>query len=118
MKAVQLKRKHAICYSMSRLRTALEPAVTSALAEEIAFHLAELKPELRQLVALLNRMEKESSITPSSMNAVLYFVDVHWPYHFKELRKLIKNRAIVRYASSASSVERSRSKRIGSHRNR
>ena len=89
--------KNSVGYSMRRLRRALEPLSAAKTAEEIAFHLAELKPELSQLIDLLNKIEKQQSITPSAMKAILYFVDVHWPYHFKELRKLVKKRRITQF---------------------
>jgi len=114
MKDSKTHRTPEIGSSMRRLRAALLPVTTSTTAEEIAFHLAELKPELRQLLNLLDQIEKYPPITPAAMNAVLYFVDVHWPYHFNELRKLMKMRAIVRYAESdeASPVQRGR-RRLG-----
>ena len=98
MKTKNTQESSSVGYSMRRLRKALTPLSTTETVDGIAFHLAELKPELRQLVDLLNEVEKQQSITPSTMKAILYFVDIHWPYHFKELRKLVNTRGITQFA--------------------
>ena len=102
MKAANLKNAQSIGCSMRRLRHALEPVTGSApAAEEIAFHLAELKPELRRMVRLLSKVEKAQGITPGDVAALLYLLGVHWPYHLGELQKGMKLRSVVRYAGQA-----------------
>lgn len=101
MMNINTQKKPPIGYSMRRLRNALENITSSSSAEKIAFHLAELKPELSQLFDLLNKVEQQQSVTPSAINTIMYFFEVHWPYHMGKLQKLMKRRCIVRFAESA-----------------
>jgi len=71
-----------------------------AIAESFAFHLAELKPELKRMVNLLEEVEKTEKVTPHAAKKILYFVESHWPYHFKALKKLATTPTLVRYAES------------------
>lgn len=87
---------------MRHLRHAFEAITHPQTAEKIAFHLAEVKPELSQMIDLLTQIEETEKITPVALQKMIYFLEVHWPYHFKALKKLAANPKLAQYAESSS----------------
>ena len=78
-----------IALSMHRLRQAFEAIMEPSIAEELAFHLADLKPEFITVARLLGEVEKTGTINPDTAYTILAEITVHWPYHLNEIRKLV-----------------------------
>lgn len=98
MKAKNCVKKKSIGHTMRRLRISFESIVSVSIAEQIAFHLAELKPEIILLNHLLDKIEKQNKITPKDIAKMMYFFENHWPYHLGKLKKLMKNRTLTTFA--------------------
>jgi hypothetical protein len=75
---------------MRRLRIAFAKRLNEAAAEEVAFHLAELHPEMVELLALIARVETIGRLSSKDLSRIEYFFCDHWPYHVGLLRKKLE----------------------------
>lgn len=87
---------------MRRMRRAFERITDASSAEKIAFHLAELKPELSQLADLLTRVERTGRVAVTAFRRMTYFLLAHWPYHIKALMRLLDSPSLAQYDESVS----------------
>jgi hypothetical protein len=74
---------------MRRLKIALAKKLNDDLAEDMAFHLADLRPEMAELLASIARIEKTGRLGGNDLDRMGYFFCDHWPYHLSLLRRIL-----------------------------
>lgn len=55
--------------------------------EELAFHLGDIINEMDSLIKIF----KNETLDDKEFEKVYQMIVIHWPYHMKELRKILKN---------------------------
>jgi hypothetical protein len=80
-----------IAASMRSLRLAFEPLVAkSTHAEELAFHLADIKDELAVVSRLVEKIIKSRHATHREFAILIALVGVHWPYHLSNIKRTVE----------------------------
>lgn len=80
-----------IASAMRSLRVAFEPFVAKPIhAEELAFHLADIKDELAVVSRLLEKIIRSRRVTHREFATLTALVGVHWPYHLSNIKRTVE----------------------------
>ena len=60
-----------------------------AIAREVAFHLADIEPELMVIHGLLQEIKKTGKANKEQVAEIVQAVCIHWKYHGEEIEKLV-----------------------------
>lgn len=59
------------------------------IAKEVAFHLADIEPELMEIYDLLQYIKKTGKVNAKQAGKVFQSI-IHWNYHGAEIQKLLE----------------------------
>ena len=79
---------------MRPLQASLERVVPSSQSKEHAFHLAELQPELAEVLEVIRGMEGGKPMDNTQAKRLLCFAQVHWPYHLQAICSILDEACI------------------------
>lgn len=61
------------------------------IAKEVAFHLADMEPELTAIHGLLQGIKRTGKANGVQIDEIVRAVCIHWKYHGEELEKLVSD---------------------------
>ena len=81
---------HRVAVEMRALRVAFNGVgMLDRQAEELAFHLAEIRTEMLQMAGMIEEICRRQKCTTKEFDRLVSVLAVHWGYHFPKIRRLL-----------------------------